>query len=407
VPAGFSAAVSRGVGMPLDATADSQNPAVVVTNQSIAGGNEIAAERRRSSGWTAREVFESAGGGRSWMAGAEVAHDAVQDSHEPSPFGRLQLASLDAPTGTWFITRGAAAASASTSSAALFAQRVLVDSRLLTVRTGLRADWQNGAGVMLSPRVALRTLAPGSVQMAAGAGIFADTLSPELLLDVSRRDGSRAQYLVVPGIAASDLGGALLSAGVPLSARFVRDFVRRKDVVVRGAVQRRFGRWNVGAEHTWTEGLDLSGSTRGRESGALIDLVASDRHLRRQQTHARVTSAWKRYSLIVHYEYDTDGAFSFPERSDGLRNEWGPSAAVARHNVGVVTALDLPAAVRMSLAFDARSGRPFNILTGADAEGLATTPIVAAYRGTPVSDHQHEICRRTRIAPLRRRGFVA
>ena len=361
----------------LDATADSQNPAVVVTNQSITGGNEIAAERRRSSGWMAREVFESAGGGRLWMAGVEVAHDAVQDAHEPSPSGRLQLASLGAPTGTWFVTRGTAAASASTSSAALFAQRILVDSRLLTVRTGLRADWQKGDGFVLSPRLALRTLAPAGIQIAAGAGLFADTLSPELLLDVSRRDGSHAQYLVVPGIAASDLAAALPSTGQPLSARFVRDFMRRKDVVLRGAVQRRFGRWNIGAEHTWTEGLNLSGSTRGREPGALIDLVASDRHLRRQQTHARVTSAWKQHSLTVHYEYaqsfdDTDGAFSFPERSDGLTNEWGPSAAVARHNVGVVTALNLPAAVRLSLAFDARSGRPFNVLTGADAEGLAT-----------------------------------
>jgi len=361
----------------LDATADSRTPAVVVTNQRVAGGNEIAAQRRHSSGWTAREVFESAGGGRSWMVGAEAGHDAVRDAQQPNPSGRLQLASLDAPTGTWFITHGAVAARTSTLSAALFGQRILADSRRLTLRAGLRADWHDRDGLILSPRMALRTVAPAGLQIAAGAGLFADALNPELLLDVSRRSGSSAQYLVVPDMVSSGVAAAGQSTGLPLSARFVPGFTRRKDVVVRGAVQRRFGRWGIGAEHTWTEGLDLAGSTRVREPGALIDLVASDRRLRRRQTHARTTAAWKHHSLIVHYEHahsfdDTDGAFSFPERSGGLNDEWGPSAAVARHNVGVVAGLNLPAAVRLSLAFDARSGRPFNILTGADTEGLAT-----------------------------------
>lgn len=361
----------------LDATADSPGPAVVVAFQRVAGGNEMAVERRRSSGWTARQVFESAGGGRSWMVGAEVSHDVVQDAHEPNPSGRLQMASLDAATGTWFITRGAAAGGGTTSSAALFGQRIVIDSRALTVRAGVRTDWQEGDGVLVSPRLALRMLAPAGIQIAVGAGLFADTVPPDLLLDVSRRDGSHAQYLVVPDVAESDLTAARASAGVPLTARFVPGFTRRKDVVVRGALQRRFGRWQIGAEHTWTEGLNLGGSTRQRESGALIDLVASDRRLTRHQTHARATAAWKRHSLTVHYEHaqsfdDTDGVFSFPQWSDRPTGEWGPSAAVARHNMGMVAALHLPAAVRLSVAFDARAGRPFNILTGADAEGLAT-----------------------------------
>ena len=361
----------------LDATADSQNAAIIVTQQSISGGSDVAAETRRSSAWTARNVFESAGGGHSWLVGAEVAHDDVRDPQQPNPSGRLQLPSLDAATGTWFVTRGTAAAAASTSSAALFGQRILADSRRLTVRAGLRADWQNRDGVIFSPRLAMRVLAPAGVQIGVGAGVFADTINPNILLEVARRSGSEAQLFVVPGIAPSDIAAASASAGFPLTARFSPDFTRRKDVVVRAVVQRQFGRWNVGAEHTWTEGLDLAGSARRLGSGTLVDLIASDRHLRRQQTHARATAAWKHHSLVIHYEHarsfdDTDGPLSFPERSDDLSNEWGPSFSVSRHSFGVVAALKLPAAVQISLAFDARSGRPFNILTGGDAEGLAT-----------------------------------
>ena len=364
----------RGV---LDATADSQSPAVVVAYQSVSGGNDQAAETRRSTGWTVRDVFESAGRGRPWLAGVEASRDAVRATQDPNPSGRLQLASVGAATGTWFVTRGAAAAGALTSSAALFAQRLLIDSRALTLRAGARADWQNRDGVIFSPRVAMRTLAPAAVQIGAAAGLFAGSWSPDLLLDVSRRDGSGARDFVVPDTAASDLTHFGAAAGLPLSARFAPQFGRRRDLMVRGVIQRRFGRWDIGAEHTWTEGLLLAGSTREREAGSLVDVVASDRHLRRQQTHARVAAAWPRYTLLVHYEHarsldDTDGPFTFAERANLPTNEWGPSTAVAQHAVGVVAALALPAAVRLSLTFETRSGRPFNILTGGDAEGLAT-----------------------------------
>ena len=362
-----------------DATADSTAAAVVVTGQSISGGNETAAETRQSSTWMARDVFESAGGGRAWLVGGELSRDNLRDAQRANPLGRLQLASVDASIGTWFVTRGAEGAEVSATSAALFAQRMLYDSRRLTVRAGLRADWQDGDGVILSPRVALRTLAPAGVQFAVGAGLFSDAIFPDIRLYVARHSDAQAQYFVVPNAAAADLDAGVLSlaGGLPLSARFDPDFTRRRDIVVRAAAVRKFGRWDVGADHTWTKGVDLGGAIREQMEDALVDLVASDRRLTRHQTHVRAVAGWKRYSLTLHYEdassFDnTDGPLSFPERSADLAGEWAPSTIVSRHAAGAVVSLNLPAATHVSIAFDARSGRPFNTLSGGDAEGLGT-----------------------------------
>lgn len=360
-----------------DSTANSTGPAVVVTAQRIDGSSDVTAEHRSSSMLNVRHVLESAGRGRPWLIGAELAHDGVADVQQPNPIGRLQLADPAAQNGTWFFVRGASATQASATSAAVFAQRTITDTRRLTLRTGARADWQAEDGTIVSPRATMRVLGPAGLQVGAGAGLFADTLSSALLIDVVRRDGSHGDYRVAPATAPFD--PALVSAisGLPVTAALAPGFGRRRDAMLRAAVGRRFNGWDMAVEHTWTRGVDLAGSIREREPDRLVDVVASDRALIRHQTHARASTRWRRGTLTVHYEYaqsidNTDGVFSFPADSDDLAGEWGPSVAVSRQSVGIVAAMTLPRAIRLSLAMDARSGRPFNAVTGRDAEGLAT-----------------------------------
>jgi Carboxypeptidase regulatory-like domain len=65
----------------------------------------------------------------------------------------------------------------------------------------------------------------------------------------------------------------------------------------------------------------------------------------------------------------TDAAFSLPPDSLDLTGEWGPASSDVRHQVNASVNSDLPGRFRLDATFRAESARPYNITTGADANG--------------------------------------
>src|SRR5262249_34145833 len=66
---------------------------------------------------------------------------------------------------------------------------------------------------------------------------------------------------------------------------------------------------------------------------------------------------------------DTDGAETFPANTYDLRGEFGRSLIDIRHRFSLGGSFNAPWGVSLSPVIIARSGTPFNITTGRDADG--------------------------------------
>lgn len=360
----------------LGVVADSLAPLVMLTEQLAVGGDELAANARRSDAWAVKHVVETGAG--KWTAGVEGRSEIVSDERMPNPHGRLQISTNDARTATWIVSNGRSAAAARTTSAALFAEQLTVHTPRLTLRTGLRVDWQNRAGAFVSPRVVAAARVAG-FQLTGGAGVFVQAWSPDLFVLAAERDGTRGATFVVHDVPIDGIDGS--DRVNPVTGESLRTvlgpgFAPRRDLVVRAGVQRRFGLLQTGVEHTWTRGASLPGGERDRDSTGLVDRVNSDRALRRHQTYARSSFGRGADSIAAYYRHvwsfdDSDGPFVPPARQGDVDGEWAPSIGVARHAAGVTAAARLPGQIRLWLTVEARRGTAYTVLTGDDPEGLA------------------------------------
>lgn len=358
----------------VDASADSQERLTRVTGVSSTGGDELAASRRRASAWAIKHVISASPG--TWKAGFEGNRDTVSEARTPNPLGRLQLDAIDAATATWIVTRGNVSATAQTSAAALFAERVLVHKPRALMRGGVRLDWQDGAGLIASPRMQIATRIAG-FHLSSGAGVFVQRWPPDLFLTTALAGGNGTQTFVVHQVQVDGHATVDPSEGERLSMMVAPSFERRRDLVLRAGVTRAFGAVQAGVEHTSTRGTSLAGAVRAREAGGLLDVVDSHRTLRRHQTSARASFRRGASSVTADYQHawsydDTDGALVMPARAGDVRGEWGRSSGVPRHAGGLTAMLRAPWQVRMSISAQARAGMPYTIITARDADGLAT-----------------------------------
>ena len=357
----------------LGATADSSEPFAIVSGHVASGGDETASETRQTSAWTARHVVDGAGG--TWKAGLTASHGVVTHARAPNPLGRFQRSGVDAATGTWTVSTGPIDAAARTTSAAAFAERFVVRGPRATLRAGLRLDWQDGAGLIASPRVAGAARVAG-IQLSGGAGLFVRAWTPDLFAVADAGDGTTGLTFVRHDVEAASLAGLDPSTGEWLRARLADGFERRRDLVVRAGVQRSFGFARAGIEHTWTRGSSLPGTVRERVPDGLLDVIASDRRLRRHQTHARASARRGAAAVNAHYQHvwsfdDGDAPLAVPAVAGDIAGEWARSAGVPRHAAGVTASLRLPFRLRALLSADARSGTPYMVTTGRDPDRLA------------------------------------
>lgn len=358
----------------LDGTAQATGPSIVITGQAARGSNELTVSRHDYFSWDVKHAVHAPGGRRPWKAGFDATHTSVGERREWNPFGRLQLASPASRTGTWTISQGAADVRAEAASAALFGEQTLWQSRAGMIRAGGRLEWQNGDGVLLSPRLAAGTRLAG-FQVSGGAGLFVQPWVPDTFAAAGLRSAGGVRVLVVPDAALDAIGAIDPAAGERLRTELAPSYTRRRDVIVRAGVERRRGPLRLGVERAWTFGSALAGAVRLRDAGGLVDRVDSARRLRRVRTHAHTGLVWRGQSLAARYEHlasmdDTDGTFTFPARQDDIGAEWAPSAALPRHTVTLTAGFRLPSAVRVTVTGDARSGSRYNIMSGADEEGL-------------------------------------
>lgn len=358
----------------LEAVADSPAPATVITGQQTTGGDELASSERRSEGWALKHVVESRSG--TWMAGAEAGTEWVSDDGVPNPMGRLQFTSLNDDTATWIVSRGRSAAAARTTSAAIFGERLAVNAPRFTLRSGVRIDWYSRDGLIVSPRVVASARVSG-FQVSGGAGLFAQAWSPDLFAMAAQRDGTRGETFVVRDVVPGSIRSIGPADGESLRVVMAPGFERRKELVVRAGLQRRAGPIQTGIEHTWTRSESLPGASRERDAIGLVDRISSDRSRRRHQTHIRASARSGMQALTAYYQHawsfdDSDGPLASPARAGDVRGEWARSAGVPRHTFGASGSLQVPYRIRTALTVEARSATPYNILTGLDADGMAT-----------------------------------
>jgi hypothetical protein len=354
----------------LSAFADSPAPSVVVTEQRVTGGDELAANARRSRAWLGKHVIERG----KWSAGAEGRVDTVSDDRTPNPDGRIQFTAAGAATATWIVTRGRSLAASRISSLALFAERLMVNTPRATVRTGFRLDRQTRARAFVSPRIVAGVRFSG-FHLTGGGGLFVQTWSPDLFVLAAQRDGAHGATFVVHDVPGGVIDGVDPESGDALRTIIARGFAPRRDFVARAGIQRRIGPLQAGAEHTWTRGQSLPGGARERDAGGLVDIVSSDRSLRRHQTHVRASLARGAGFFSAYYQHvssvdNSDGPFGSPARRGDVDGEWGRSIGVARHAAGVTGSASLPGQVRLFVTFEARSGTAYSVVTGRDPDAL-------------------------------------
>jgi hypothetical protein len=352
----------------LDASADSDASLTIVTAQGRTGGSETMSDAHRGAAWTLTDVLEDSTSAHPWKAGVEATRTSVSDERVMNPGGRLQLPWPDADEGALTVTRGTERGRATAQYAAIFGERVAFRSVRALVRAGARIDGQDGFGVSVAPRVSLAAQA-GGFQIHAGAGLFVDTVTPDVLVNAREENAA--------GVSTSIYQSAGLTGGRRLWTFVAHEFGPRRDLVVRGDVQRRVGPVRAGIEHAWTMADGLPGVTRALDAGALVDTIASDRTLRKHQTTVRTDIRYRGQSLAAHYVHTRsfdDGYLTPgpPAVAGDIPGEWGPTSGLPRHSVGLTLMSSLPHAVHVAATVDARSGVPFNIVTGRDAGGLAT-----------------------------------
>lgn len=352
----------------------SDAPHTVYPGQAVQGGSDVSGSDYLSQRWTVKHTIDAPAASPAWKVGIDVERSHVTDRRRWNPLGRVQF-DPRAGTGTWLRSPEATVAAASTTIATAFAEATPVRRRNRLLRTGIRAEWQQREGLLVSPRASAAAALRGT-QFSGGAGLFVEPIAADTLAAAHLR-GEAAGFTLVRGITSPEILRAD-APGDPLGTEVATSFRRRRDVVGALGIQRRDGPVQWGVERKWTWGAALPGSVRKqRGGGRLRDILDSDRTLRRTQTHVRANVVWKGHSISVRYEHvsssdDTDGPFTLPAIQDDVSAEWAPSSGIPRHTASVFAQSTLPGGVRVVATFETRIGKRYGILSGTDDEGLGT-----------------------------------
>ena len=273
-----------------------------------------------------------------------------------------------------------------------FAQDDWRVSDRLTVSLGMRGEMETDVRDKrnLGPRIGV-AWAPGAKRSSTirmGAGAFYSRIDPELTLDTIRFDGTHARMLVIgspqffTAIPAS-FDGSLAPSQIRTMAADLRTPVR---YVTTASYERElFAALQGSIGYTWQRGDALlrarninapaarSGIRPDPTRGPILQLESTGRSTRHELLLSARTDVG-RVNLFGNYTLsstrsDTDGPATLPANAIDLANEFGPAAIDARHVAYVGGVLNLPWSVTVSPSISARSGRPFNILTGHDNNG--------------------------------------
>lgn len=363
-------------------TANSQRLGVSVSGAWTGGGADAAATDVRGASWALKYVVQASPDRRFWRAGAMVSRSSDAESEVSNPAGRMVFETAQAyadaqaglPTGTWLGARGSGPTPYASTAASPFVEADILETARVRLRAGLRADYQTGGGMLLSPRLSGVATWRGST-LRWGGGVFVHNWTTGVLLQALKNDRSHLDRFLVTSASLEKPDRGDTSHAVPIDSRIAGDLTRPRDLVLRASVERPLGSLTPGIEYTWTSTTHLLGSRRLAVREGWMDTLESNRFARRHQVHLRVEGEARGQRISAHYRWtrsrdDTDGPFSFPASPDGLEAEEARSAGVAPHELSVVGSFKLPAGVSLMVVESYHSSIPYNVTTGTDPAGM-------------------------------------
>jgi hypothetical protein len=346
----------------------------------IAGGAPMRSVVSRRVDVTWKNVVSSRIAGRPWRTGVIFSRASAEDRRLPNQAGHLLFPSTDAwmaaragaATATLFRFVGATDQHLALNRLAAFVETPLLQREHVQVNWGLRADAHSLDRAAVSPRLFGVFDVNGWI-ISGGAGVFLENWRTETFLGTTAAGGDCPVQMISPHVSIADglegdaPGGRLIAAVAP-------GFTRPRYLVTTTAVGRSFGGVAMRAEHVWRTSRHLAGSRRLRDEAGWADWLESNRAGSWHEVRARVGASWRDRSVVVNYSWiraadDTDGPFSFPARQDAPAAEWARATRIPSHSVDLVASATVPGVVRASLVASARSGAPYNIVSGVDVEG--------------------------------------
>lgn len=303
------------------------------------------------------------------LVGASLARARDSEHLLPNPHGQLVFGTLDAYEH-WraggapqsHLRTAASYVGVATVRAAAFTEREWRTARA-ALRAGLRVDHESRGGTLLSPRLS-SSGTRGAWSASGGVGVFRQTVPNVILLQAARHacDSGCARTVTQAG-------------GSPelLLSRLASRLARPGAIIARQGASWSGGALTAGVEYTYTSGFGRLGSRRLSEGAGWVDLLESNRGLRRQQLHARAGAVVRGLTITAHHEWlwsrdESDGPFSFPEFQE-TGATWARSAGVSPRQMAIMAALPPLAGTNMSLAWTTRAAAPMDVRTGVDVDG--------------------------------------
>jgi hypothetical protein len=266
-----------------------------------------------------------------------------------------------------------------------------------TLSSGLRYEIQNNirSHVDLAPRLGLAWTPAGpdgKLVLRAGAGVFYDRFSHDLVLQARRLNGvSQRQYVVsdpkvldyFPEVPPAELLGGFL---LPPTIRRTDPTLRSPYMIQTNLSVERILPFGLSTAITYLKSQSMhllrsrninaplpGTSTRPLPAGG--EIFQYETSGRSDQNQLVINVVQRFQSKLSYYgtyilnrtTSDTDGPDSFPANSYDLTQEKGRSAQDARHTFYWGGWLTGPLNIELSPVVVLRSGSPFNITTGRDS----------------------------------------
>ncbi len=262
---------------------------------------------------------------------------------------------------------------------------------------GMRYDRQNYAADPdnFAPRASLAfSLGENRrTTIRTGGGIFYDNLGSGAIRDRLRFDGVRLRELLItnPGYPDPLAAGELVAPPAPNLVRWAPDILTPYLGQFGVSVERKLDsgltlalNWSRSVGVSMLRSRDLNAPlpgtlTRPDESAAIIRQLESSARLEADRISAQARgriggflSGMARYTWGRAYNNVEDDD-ELPANSLDLSREWGPAGFDRRHRLDLLGALEVPKLFKVGFIYQTRSGRPYTITTGLDANGDGLT----------------------------------